>query len=76
MKKRKRKLPLPLLFALGGALCGLIYHRMAVCADGMCPLSHSPLLSVVCLAVIGWLLSGLFEPWKWTEGPSPETSAE
>ena len=75
MKKQKKTFLLPLLFAAGGALAGLIYHYTALCADGMCPLSADPLLSMFYLGVIGWLLSALFVPGTW-KSRTAEAAAE
>ncbi|MBE6932166.1 MAG: hypothetical protein E7464_02115 [Ruminococcaceae bacterium] len=50
----------PLCFTLGGALAGLGYYYLIGCSTGSCPITSSPLLSAVYMALIGWLLSGLF----------------
>ena len=60
MKYKRKKSFLPLILTAAGALAGLLYYYLAVCADGLCPISSSPLLSMGYMAVIGWLLSGLF----------------
>ena len=50
-----------MLFTLGGALAGLLYYFYASCSSGSCVISSSPILSMVYMAIIGWLLSAIFE---------------
>ena len=50
-----------ILFIFGGALAGLLYYYYASCSSGTCVISSSPVLSMLYMAVIGWLLSALFE---------------
>lgn len=58
----KRRWLRPLLFALGGAVVGLVYYYSAACASGSCSITATPIRSMVYMAFVGWLLSGLFEP--------------
>lgn len=51
----------PALFTLGGALAGLVYYLLAGCPDGSCPITASPLRTMAYMALVGWLLSGVFE---------------
>ncbi len=49
-----------LLFALGGAAAGYLYYRFVGCTTGTCRIASNPYLSMVYLAVVGLLLSGIF----------------
>ncbi len=49
----------PLLFAAGGALAGLLYYQFFGCKTG-CPITSSPVNTMLYMAVIGLLLSGVF----------------
>ena len=48
----------PLLFTLGGAIIGLIYHYTVGCSGGSCAISSSPVNSMAYMGFVGWLLSG------------------
>lgn len=61
MKKTRKKWRRPLLFALGGAAVGYLYHRFVGCASGTCAIASSPVNSMLCLGLAGWLLPGVFE---------------
>lgn len=61
MKVNWKKWLRPLLFTLGGGLLGLAYYYFVGCADGMCALTATPLRAMIYMAVVGWLVSGLFE---------------
>jgi len=50
----------PALFTLGGALAGLAYYHFIGCASGSCAITSHPFNSMVYMALIGWLLSGVF----------------
>lgn len=50
----------PALFTLGGALSGLAYNYFIGCASGSCPITSSPFGSMLYMALIGWLISGIF----------------
>ena len=50
----------PALFTMGGALAGLAYYHFIGCASGSCPITSSPVGSMLYMGLIGWLLSGLF----------------
>ena len=54
---KKKKWLRPVLFTLGGGLAGLAYYSFVGCAAG----ASNPVASVLCLGLVGWLLSGLFE---------------
>ena len=56
--KHQKKL-WPLLFTVGGALTGLLYYRFFGCTTG-CAITSSPVNTMVYMAVIGLLLSGVF----------------
>lgn len=43
----------PTLFTLGGALAGLAYYHFIGCASGSCPITSSPLGSMLYMGVIG-----------------------
>ena len=54
MGRGKRWLRAALFFA-GGALAGLAWYQFFGC-NGSCVISSSPLRSMLCLGVVGWLL--------------------
>ena len=60
MKEDLKKWLRPVLFLLGGGLVGLGYYFLVGCASGSCPISANPFTSMGYMALIGWLLSGLF----------------
>lgn len=60
MKRSIPKWLRPGLFALGGALSGLGYYFLVGCASGSCPITSTPIRSMVYMGFIGWLLSGVF----------------
>ena len=64
MKKGKMKWLRPALFTLGGALTGLVYYNLVGCAGGTCAITSSPIRTMVYMAFIGWLLSGVLEPCR------------
>ena len=47
----------PTLFTLGGALAGLAYYHFIGCASGSCPITSSPLGSMLYMGVIGYLVT-------------------
>ena len=49
----------PALFAAGGALAGLAYYTFFGCKTS-CPISSSPVNTMLYVGVIGLLLSGVF----------------
>lgn len=59
MTKLKRYVR-PLLFTLGGALAGLGWYWLVGCPDGSCAITSSPVNSMLYMALVGWLLSGIF----------------
>ena len=60
MKERMKKWLRPALFILGGGLVGLGYYYLVGCATGTCVITSSPLTSMAYMALVGWLLSGVF----------------
>lgn len=56
---KRRKWLWPLLFAAGGALIGLLYYQFFGCKTG-CPITSSPVNTMLYLAIVGLLLSGVF----------------
>lgn len=50
----------PALFILGGGLVGLGYYYLVGCSTGTCVITSSPLTSMAYMALVGWLLSGVF----------------
>ena len=59
MKKVRTRWLLPTLFTVGGALAGLAYYRFFGCTSG-CIITSSPVGTMLYMALVGWLLSGLF----------------
>ena len=60
MKEIVKKYIKPTVFTLGGALAGLAYYRFVGCPTGSCPIAANPVISMLYMAVIGWLLSCIF----------------
>ncbi len=60
MKERMKKWLRPALFILGGGLVGLGYYYLVGCSTGSCVITSSPLTSMAYMALVGWLLSGVF----------------
>ena len=60
MKENKKKWLRPALFTLGGALAGLAYYKFVGCASGSCAITSHPLTAALYMALVGWLLSGVF----------------
>ena len=60
MKARMKKWLRPALFILGGGLVGLTYYTLAGCTTGSCAITSSPFTSAAYMALVGWLLSGMF----------------
>lgn len=61
MKQKKRVFPSwlrPLLFTMGGGAAGFLYDTFLGC-KGTCPITSSPLLTILYMGVIGWLLSSV-----------------
>lgn len=63
MKFSATKWLLPVLFTVGGAGAGLLYYRFFGCTTG-CMITSSPIGTMLYMALIGWLLSGLFRREK------------
>ena len=59
MKSFNRPWLRPALFTAGGALAGLVYYRFFGCTTG-CAITSSPVNTMLYMALVGWLLSGLF----------------
>jgi formate-dependent nitrite reductase membrane component NrfD len=49
------KILLPLIFIAGGLAAGYAYYYFIGCSNG-CPLTSSPVTSVITGGLIGWLL--------------------
>ncbi|MBL8613283.1 MAG: hypothetical protein JNL38_38435 [Myxococcales bacterium] len=47
------------LFVLGGALVGFVYHRVVGCRSGACLITANPYVSTAYGAVMGFFLSGM-----------------
>ena len=60
MRERMKKWLRPALFILGGGLVGLGYYYLLGCSTGSCVITSSPLTSMAYMALVGWLLSGVF----------------
>lgn len=60
MKERMKKWLRPALFILGGGLVGLGYYYLVGCSTGTCVITSSLLTSMAYMALVGWLLSGVF----------------
>jgi len=60
MKERMKKWLRSALFILGGGLVGLGYYYLVGCSTGTCVITSSPLTSMAYMALVGWLLSGVF----------------
>lgn len=60
MKERMKEWLRPALFILGGGLVGLGYYYLVGCSTGTCVITSSPLTSMAYMALVGWLLSGVF----------------
>lgn len=60
MKRRTKKWLRPALFTLGGGLAGLGYYYLVGCSTGACVITSSPFTSMAYMALMGWLLSGVF----------------
>lgn len=60
MKRRIKKWLRPALFTLGGGLAGLGYYYLVGCSTGACVITSSPVTSMAYMALMGWLLSGVF----------------
>ena len=54
-----RKFLRPALFTIGGALVGLGYYLAVGCPTGTCVITSSPVNSMLYMAVVGALLSGV-----------------
>jgi hypothetical protein len=47
------------LFAVGGAIVGLVYQRVIGCRTGTCPMTSNPYISAIYGALMGFMLSGV-----------------
>lgn len=59
-----KKNSLYLIGGVAGALGGSIYYAMVRCNSGTCPITSSPVMSVVWGAVVGGLLLSMFKKEK------------
>lgn len=60
MKENAREWLRPLLFAAVGAALGYLYYRTVGCASGSCPITSSPVSSMLYVGFLGLVLSGAF----------------
>ena len=60
MKEKWKKWIRPALFTLGGVFAGVGYYYFVGCSTGSCPITASPVRTMVYTAVIGLLLSVIF----------------
>ena len=58
MTKSKHWRLRPLLFLGGGASAGLVYYHFFGCTTG-CAITSSPWRTMLYMALVGWLLSGI-----------------
>ena len=54
-----KRFVLPFLFAAGGAAAGFGYYYFFGCTTG-CPITSSPVRSMLYMSVVGWLLYNVF----------------
>jgi hypothetical protein len=54
---RKKMILRTVLFVVGGALVGLLYHRLVGCRSGACPITGNPYVATLYGAVLGFLLA-------------------
>lgn len=57
MKQLLIKVRRPALFTAAGALAGLVYYGLVGCATGSCPITASPVRTMLYTGLMGWLLS-------------------
>ena len=50
-----------LIWVGAGMVAGYLYYAFIGCASGTCPISSSPLWSILYGGVMGWIASGIFE---------------
>ena len=63
MKQKLKNWLLPLSFTLGGAVLGYLYYRFFGC-QGSCPITSSPVLTMLYMGFIGLLVSGIVKKDK------------
>jgi hypothetical protein len=56
-----KRYALTLIGILVGAIAGFLYWHFVGCASGSCPITSSPILSVIWGALLGGLLFNIFE---------------
>lgn len=49
------------LFVAGGAALGLAYYYLVGCSTGACPITASPLRTMAYMALVGGLISTVFQ---------------
>ena len=61
MKHKLFKKLRTLAFILLCALAGLAYYYLVGCITGSCPITATPITTMLYTGLIGWLLSGIFK---------------
>ncbi|MEG0038298.1 MULTISPECIES: DUF6132 family protein [Bacteroides] len=64
MKKFIMNNILPLVGGVVGALAGYLYYVFVGCNSGSCPITSSPVMSIIWGAVMGALLFSMFDKKK------------
>lgn len=64
MKKFIMNNILPLVGGVVGALAGYLYYVFVGCNSGSCPITSSPVMSIIWGAVMGALLFSVFDKKK------------
>jgi len=59
MENKKKAWIRPVLFTVGGAVAGLAYYYFVGCSTGSCAITSNPISSMLYMAMIGWLISGV-----------------
>lgn len=47
-----------ILFVVGGAVAGYVFHRVVGCRTGACVITSNPYISTIYGALLGYLLHG------------------
>ena len=57
---KNKNILLSILFALGGGFAGLVWYLLFGCPGGNCLITSSPIITAAYMAIIGWLVGGIF----------------